>query len=51
MASYMPPWLEQPSYLGPWHRVSRFGAILEIAAAVALVCFFTALIIAIVTAS
>jgi hypothetical protein len=50
MANYMPPWLDQPSYLGPWHKVSRFGEILMIAAAVFLVCFFTALIIAIVTA-
>ena len=50
MANYMPPWLEQPSYLGPWHKASRFGKILMIAAVVVLVCFSGALIIAIVTA-
>lgn len=50
MSNYMPPWLDQPSYLGPKHKIPRFGQILIIAAAVALVSFFAALIIAIVTA-
>jgi hypothetical protein len=50
MANYMPPWLDQPSYLGPWHKLSRLGKILSIAAAVVLACFSAALIIAIVTA-
>jgi hypothetical protein len=50
MANYMPPWLDQPSYLGPWHKASRFGQILSIAAAIVLARFFAALIIAIVTA-
>ena len=50
MANYMPPWLDQPSYLGPWHKISRFAEILGIAAGVLVACFFAALIIAIVTA-
>ena len=50
MANYMPPWLDQPSYVGPRHKVPRFGQILIVAAALVLVSFFVALIIAIVTA-
>ena len=50
MANYMPPWLDQPSYLGPRHKVQRLGQVLMIAAALVLVSFFAALIIAIVTA-
>ena len=50
MASYMPPWLDQPSYVGSRHKVPRFGQILIVAVALVLVSFFVALIIAIVTA-
>jgi hypothetical protein len=50
MSNYMPPWLDQPSYVGPRHKIPRFGQILTIAAAVVLVSFFAALITAIVTA-
>ena len=50
MANYMPPWLDQPSYAGPRHKIPRFGQILIIAAALVLVSFFVALITAIVMA-
>jgi hypothetical protein len=50
MSNYMPPWLDQPSYVGPKHKIPRFGQILTIAAAVVLVSFFAALITVIVTA-
>jgi len=50
MANYMPPWLDQPSYVRPRHKIARFGQILIIAAVLAVVSFFVALIAAIVMA-
>jgi hypothetical protein len=50
MANYMPPWLDQPSYAGPRHKIPRSGQILIIAAALVVVSFFVALITAIVMA-
>lgn len=50
MATYMPPWLDQPPYSRPKRKIPRFGEILIIAATVALVGFLVALITAIVTA-
>jgi hypothetical protein len=50
MAMYMPPWLDQPPYSGPKHKIPRFGEILIIAVAVGLMSFLVVLITAIVTA-
>ena len=50
MANYMPPWLDQPSYAGPRHKIPRFGQILIIAAALVVVSFLVDLITAIVMA-
>jgi hypothetical protein len=50
MANYMPPWLDQPSYVSPRHKIPRLGRVLIIAAALVLASFFVALITAIVMA-